>query len=73
MSRQLTASLPTMPRQPDASLHIVHGDSIATPVPLADPSQQDVSHDLPQRHVSPDLPQQDVSATTSSSSESKVL
>ncbi|KAK8495487.1 hypothetical protein V6N12_000322 [Hibiscus sabdariffa] len=35
--------------------------SIATPAPLADPPQQDVSPDLPQRDVSPNLPQQDAS------------
>ncbi|KAK8517317.1 hypothetical protein V6N12_032511 [Hibiscus sabdariffa] len=61
MSRQPATSLPTMPQQPVVSLPTMSDDVIATPVPLVDPSQQDVSPDLPQQAVSPDFSQQDVS------------
>ncbi|KAK9031575.1 hypothetical protein V6N11_055871 [Hibiscus sabdariffa] len=57
MSWQLATSLPTMPRQPDASLPSTLDDYIATQVPLVDPPQQDVSPDLPHQNVSPDLSQ----------------
>ncbi|KAK8574423.1 hypothetical protein V6N12_062117 [Hibiscus sabdariffa] len=37
MSWKPAASLPAMPSQPNSSLHTMSDDSIATPVPLADP------------------------------------
>ncbi|KAK8590104.1 hypothetical protein V6N12_024487 [Hibiscus sabdariffa] len=49
MSQQLVTSLPTMPQQPDVSLHTIPDDVIVTPVPLADLPQQVVSLDLPQQ------------------------
>ncbi|KAK8508594.1 hypothetical protein V6N12_044510 [Hibiscus sabdariffa] len=49
-----------MMQQPDVSLHTMHDDVIATPVPLADLSQQDVSPDLPQQDFFLDLPQHDL-------------
>ncbi|KAK9024381.1 hypothetical protein V6N11_004545 [Hibiscus sabdariffa] len=42
-----------MPQKPDVSLPIMFDDVIATSVPLVDPSQQDVSLDLPQHHPLP--------------------
>ncbi|KAK8568731.1 hypothetical protein V6N12_007273 [Hibiscus sabdariffa] len=52
-----------MPQQHDVSVPTMPDDVIATSVPLADPSQQDVSPDLPHQAISPDLPQQDFSPT----------
>ncbi|KAK8562552.1 hypothetical protein V6N12_010628 [Hibiscus sabdariffa] len=62
MPRQLDVSLPTMPDDvatpvPLDNLPCRSDSLIATPVPLTDPPQQDVSPDLPQQDVSPNLPQ----------------
>ncbi|KAK8578862.1 hypothetical protein V6N12_069206 [Hibiscus sabdariffa] len=43
--------------KPDVSLPIMPDNFIATPVPLVDPPQQDVSPDLPHQDASPNLPQ----------------